>query len=181
MNLRDKLTAGALVLLAVGAVLWLKGCFSYLKIDPRATTLAPNETSKVTITPSTIVHTTRDRLSGETHTEINTNYGHGVTVVTKNDGTTEYRSKDLGFGNDFALSTDFKAVGVADEFFYYKQLSLVGGSHFINLRDSRLQLNLFVGLGYRLPMAKLNNVSAFVGFDTDRRAMVGLYLRLGNS
>lgn len=181
MKLRDQLTAGALILFTLGAVLVYKGWYKALIIDAKAPDLAYNETSKVTVTPSTIVHTTRDRLSGETHTKINTNYGHGYTVTTRTDGTTIVRSKDLGFGNDFALSTDFKSIGIADEFFYYKSLSLVGGSHFISLRDSRLQMNLFVGLGYRLPVAKLNNVSAFVGFDTDRRAVLGLYLRLGNS
>lgn len=181
MNLRSKLIAAITTALVIGVFFWIRSCAKPSTIPTNATNLAPNETSKVTVTPNTIVHTTRDRLNGETHTEIDTNYGHGVTVITKNDGTTEYRSKDLGFGNDFALSTDFKGIGIADEFFYYKQFSLVGGSHFINLRDSRLQLNLFVGVGYRLPIVKLNNISTFLGFDTDRHAVIGMYLRLGNS
>lgn len=176
MKLRYKILG---VLVGVGAVVAL-----LLKPDPipqDATTLKPNENQKITTTTTRIINTKRDPTTGTNIVRTTPNYGHGTTTTIKKDGTTEVTSDQFGFSEDFGLSTDFRKVGVGVEFIYWRRLSLLGGSHFLDLKKQQPVLNLWVGIGYRLPWAKVNNLSIYTGIDTDKRAFVGLFLRMGSS
>ena len=176
MKLRYKILG---VLVGVGAVVAL-----LLKPDPSpqdATTLKPNENQKITTTTTRIINTKRDPTTGTNIVRTTPNYGHGTTTTIKKDGTTEVTSDQFGFSEDFGLSTDFRKVGVGVEFIYWRRLSLLGGSHFLDLKKQQPVLNLWVGIGYRLPWAKVNNLSIYTGIDTDKRAFVGLFLRMGSS
>lgn len=177
MKLRYKVVGVAVLLLT------LRSCFLSDVLPPKdALTLKPNEQAKVTLLSNKIVKTKRNIVTGKTDSIIVPNYGHGSTVVVKKDGSVDVKAKEFGlFDNDFGLSTDFRSIGVATELMYWRRLSLLGGSHFINLKDSSLQLNLFVAAGYRLPFAKLNNFSTYVGMDTDRKIIFGLFLRFGSN
>lgn len=162
-----------LSLVFYGAIIY-KGCRKPT-VPPDAIKLLPNETDKITVTPTTIVVTSRSGI------KTTPNYHHGGTITRTVDGTVKYRSKDLGSSKDLGLSTDFRSIGAGIEFLYYKDFSLLGGSHFINMKRGELQLHLYAGVGYRLPIAKFNNVSVFAAFDTDRKVIGGLFLRFGNS
>lgn len=175
MKLRYKII-GAIVLVVIVGSYFRRG-----KVPTDAVTLKPNEAGKVTVTPSQIINTQRDKITGETHVTITPNYGHGTTTVVDKNGTVTVKGKEVGVSNDFGLSLQYDSIGVADEFFYWRRLSLIGGSNFINFRTQKPQLNLWVGVGYRLPFTKLNNLSLYSGIDTARHAIVGLFLRLGNS
>lgn len=120
------------------------------------------------------------KKGGETVRKTVPNYGHGTTINVKN-GEVKVTPNSFGLPNDFGLTTTFRTIGVGTEFLYYKRLSILGGSQFLNLKTQRPQLNLWVGVGYRLPWAKLNNISIYSGINTDKEATAGLFLRLGNS
>lgn len=155
----------------------------YLRGRPEPTLrveLKDTEKVKTVISPSRIESLERTRDGTVRHTA-EPNYHHGTEVVVNKDGSTKVLQKTRGFSNDFGLSLAWRSIGVANEFVYYKNLSVLGGSQFINLKTQRPQLNLWLGIGYRLTPKKFNNVSVYTGIDTDRRVTVGLFLRLGNS
>lgn len=174
-----KFIVGAGLLLVVGLGLFY---FRPDDVSPDAVTLKPDEVQKVTITPHQIVNTRKDKLTGEIKVDRKPNYGHGVVTVIKKDGTVTVKAKEFGFfENDFGLSTDFRRIGVATELMYWRRLSWLGGSHFINLKSGKPELHLFTAVGYRLPISKMNNVSLYTGIDTERKVIFGAYLRFGNS
>lgn len=176
MKLRYKIVGVAALLLT------LRSCFlADLPPNKDALTLRPDEQAKVMLLPNNTVSTKRDKVTGKTTSKVEPNYGHGSMVVVKKDGSVEVKVNKFGFSNDFGLSTDFRSIGVANEFVYWRRLSVVGGLHFINLKTQQLQLNLFAGVGYRLPWAKLNNLTTYVAIDTDRKIFGGVFLRFGNS
>lgn len=174
---RIAIVAGIVGALALGLLF-----FKPEPVPMDAVTLKPNEKQKITITPHQIINTREDKLSGKVESTIIPNYGHGTTTVIKKDGSVTVKAKEFGYlENDFGLSTDFRNAGVATELVYWRRLSWLGGTHFINLRDGALKLHLFTAIGYRLPVSKLNNVSIYTGIDTDRKMIFGMYLRFGNS
>lgn len=174
MSFRYKCLTALLVALVLSIV--AKGC---LHRDPTTITIPSDANAVVKVTPNGTTTATRDS-TGKTLLHITADYGHGSTVVVKKDGTVDVKPKTFGIPNDLGLSTDFRAVGVANEFAYYKRCSVLGGSHFINLKTKELQFNLFIGIGYRLEWKKVNNVTLYTGVDTDKRIFAGLFLRVGN-
>ena len=155
---------------------WLGG-----KDQPGSTiTLSPNDQHKTRISPHKIESVTRTN-DGKIKRVTQPYYGHGGDVIVKKNGSVKVIQKTMGFSNDFGVTLQHQSVGVANEFFYYKRLSVLGGSQFIDIRNGNLQLNLWVGLGYRFAHRKFSNLSVYTGFDTDRRVIAGLFLRLGNS
>lgn len=108
-------------------------------------------------------------------------WGHGSTTIVSKSGDVQVKPRQFGVPFDFGVSSDFQSLGVGTEVMYWKQLDIIGGVHFIDLRSSRLVFDAYVAIGYRLPYKKLSNLSVFAGVDTERHAIIGLFLRLGNS
>ena len=163
----------------VALLLTLRSCFA--PADRQPVVLPDNATAVVRVTPTVITTVTRDKVTGKAVIRADRTFRRGGDVIIRKDGEVEVKPKVFGLPNDFGLSTDFRSVGVATEFLYYKDLSLLGGSHFINMKTHDLQLNLFVAVGYSLPWPKFNNVVVYTGVDTDRKVTAGLFLRLGAS
>lgn len=143
--------------------------------------LGANDNTKVVVNPGKIETIERKHGTDEIVYRTQPDYGHGVEILVPIEGDVKVLPKTRGFSNDFGVTWQPKSVGVANEFFWYKQLSVLGGSQFIDIRNGDLRVNLWVGLGYRFSHKKLSNLSVYTNIDTDRRVNVGLFLRMGNS
>ncbi len=177
----DKLT---IIGLAVGLIAFaffiIKGCSKNATAPSPTITLAPDATHHTVVGPTRIETLERVKGTDEVVRKDVVNYHHGVEFEVKKDGSIKVIQNTQGFSNDFGLTLGWKNIGVGNEFFYWRNISVLGGSQFINLSTQRLQLNLWVGVGYRFSHPKFNNVSVYGGFDTDRHVIGGLFLRLGS-
>lgn len=159
-----------------GLLVFYKACV-YTPEPTGPDVLPPNAVAVVTLGPS---HST---LIDNTTTGpiVIPNYGHGSTVVVGTDGSVKVKPKTKGFSFDPGLSTDFHHVAVALELAYWRRLSLLTGINIIDFNSGYPTLGAYAGIGYRMPWRKVNNLSAYVGFDTDSRIRTGIFWRFGNS
>ncbi len=158
-----------------------KACTRNAVRPSTALTLKEDEKLHVRVGPSHIESLERTVDGKETVRKDEPNYHHGTEIVVKEDGSMKVIQKTQGFSKDFGLSITPYTIGMAHELYYYKDLSILAGSQFINLRTKQPWIHFWMGLGYRIPYPMLNNVSVYTGFDTERKVIVGIFLRLGNS
>lgn len=166
MKLRFKLLAASLIILLTAL---------YVKWDKKHSTVT------VPAGDATIV----ERPGGTTVTAgrvVTTvpNYGHGTRIVRTND-VLSVAPVVYGLSFDPGFSTDFTRLGLGLEIGYYKRLGLLVGSNFWQMSRQRFDPTFFIGVGYRLPLRKLSNLSVYTGIDNRKTVTLGLFLRLGNS
>lgn len=176
MKLRYKLIGLAGVVVVIFLSLWEPTP----TIPTTATTLRSDEVLKVTTTPSTTVIAKRTD-GGKVAIKNVPNYGHGSVVTYKENREVESRPIYKGFSYDIGLTVDTKAIGIGEEFYFYKRFGLIAGSNFYDFKERTMRLHLFGAAGYRIPYEKLNNISVYIGYDTDSKIRGGLFLRFGNS
>lgn len=167
--------------LAVLAVVLVKGCLMEPRFDPTRVTLKPDEQVRIDIRPGSNTKQQRVGNTDKTTLTFIPDYGHGYVVTQPTGKPVEIKPRQIGFPLDIGLSTDFRRVGVAVEFFYFRRLDLIGGTHFADTRYHNLEFNLYVAAGYRIPWRKLSNLSVFIGVDTNRKVIGGVFHRFGNS
>lgn len=111
-------------------------------------------------------------------------YGHGNIIAVKRQGTTTVTTvtpKVTGFPFDIGLSG---AIGggtsdlyLTTEVWYYRHIELlVGGGITYPVVHPRVML----AVGYRLPWKRVDNISLFVGYNT-QNVIVGIYARFGSN
>lgn len=111
-------------------------------------------------------------------------YGHGNIIITKRVGNrtvTTISPKVTGFPLDFGVSG---AIGgnktelyLTTELFYYRHMEvLIGGG----LTYPVIRPRVMLGLGYRLPWKRVDNLSTFVAYNM-QYPIVGLYARFGSN
>jgi len=169
------------VVLMMGLSLISKGCRKNANRPSTDLVLTPDQVSHIRIVGARIE--TLERLEGTnkiTH-KVESNYHHGVDIVETKDGKLEVIVKTHGFSDEFGVSTDFYRIGVAMEPYFYKDFHALIGCHFINLHTGRLDMDLYIALAYRIPYEKLNNISVYGGYDTDKHIISGMYLRFGSN
>jgi len=180
MTLRQVGLVAIALTVGIGALLLAKGCEKNAIVGSVPLVLKADEKLHGVVTGSQIE--TLERVAGtdEVVHKVEPNYHHGVDIIQSKDGSVKLVQKTVGFDSGFGLSTDFKRIGVGMEPFYYKNFHALVGCHFVNLHTGRLDLDLYVALAYRLPYQRLNNVSIYGGYDTDKHIIGGLYLRFGS-
>lgn len=111
-------------------------------------------------------------------------YGHGNIITVKKQGNktvTTITPKVTGFPFDIGLSG---AIGggtsdlyLTTEVWYYRHMELlVGGGITYPVVHPRVML----AVGYRLPWKRVDNISLFVGHNT-QNVIVGIYARFGSN
>lgn len=111
-------------------------------------------------------------------------YGHGNIITVKKEGdktVTTVTPKAMGFPFDFGVSG---AIGgnntelyFTAEVFYYRHLEILGG---VGLTYPVIHPRVMGAVGYRLPWKRVDNLSLFVGHNT-QYPIVGMYARFGSN
>ena len=175
------LAIGSIVVSVIGIVLLLaKGCRQAAMLPSTVLTLAPNEDAHTRVGGAQIETLERTEDGKEIERIIEPNYHHGVDFEIKKDGTINTVVKTHGFSTAFGLSTDFYRIGGAWEPYFWHDFHGLIGFHFFNLRTDKLNLNAYGALAYRLPFTAVNNFSTYIGYDTDRHIVGGVFLRFGS-
>lgn len=102
--------------------------------------------------------------------------GHGTTVTKKPNGDVVITPKTRGFSFDSGLYAGIGGMGIGLEIGYWHRWNLLTG-----IQCYPLVPNAFVGIGYRLPYARLNNLSVYAGITARKEPTVGMFLRFGSS
>ena len=154
-----------------------KGCRTIADRPSIGITLDPNDNAHAVVRGAYIESLRRVQGSDELIRKVEANYHHGVDITVSKTGELNVVAKTHGFSDDFGVSTDFHRIGVAMEPYFYKDFHALIGVHFVNLHTGRLDLNMYAALAYRFPFTKLNNLSVYGGYDTDKHIVCGLFLR----
>jgi hypothetical protein len=111
-------------------------------------------------------------------------YGHGNIITVKKIGKKEVTTitpKVTGFPFDIGLSG---AVGggntelyLTTEIFYYRHMELLAGA---GITYPIIHPRVILALGYRLPWKRVDNISLFVGYNT-QYLVAGVYARFGSN
>lgn len=106
----------------------------------------------------------------------NSGSGHGVTITKKPNGDVVIKPKTLGFSFDPGLYAGIGGAGIGLEIGYWYRWNLLTG-----VQVYPLVPNAFIGLGYRLPYARLNNLSVYAGITARKEPTIGVFFRFGSS
>lgn len=111
-------------------------------------------------------------------------YGHGNIITIKKQGNkiiTTIAPKVTGFPFDIGLSG---AIGggtsdlyLTTEVWYYRHMELLVGG---GLTYPVIHPRVMLAVGYRLPWKRVDNISLFVGHNT-QNVIVGIYARFGSN
>lgn len=126
-----------------------------------------------------VIGSTHSTIIDPTHTTpiVVPNYGHGQTVVVKPGGQVIVKPKQIGWSFDPGLSFDTRnRLSLSCEIAYWRRLGWLAG-----VTMYPIQLSAYTAVSYRLPWAKVNNLSMYGGIDTDLRPVFGIFWRFGNS
>lgn len=172
------------IVAVLGLFFWFRGCETADPVPSKPSSLSvklPKDTDVLIVTkPSKIVVARRNPDATVSVTEVN-EYGHGSKTEVKHNGEVVVKPITYGWSNDIGLSIGHDSIGVGHEFFYWRRLTVMGSSNFINFKTGELQLDLALGIGYRLPIRKLNNLSIFTSVNTEGKVVTRLFVRFGNS
>jgi hypothetical protein len=111
-------------------------------------------------------------------------YGHGNIITVKQQGNkqvTTITPKITGFPFDIGLSG---AIGggtsdlyLTTEVWYYRHMELLIGG---GITYPVVHPRVMIAVGYRLPWKRVDNISLFVGHNT-QNVIVGIYARFGSN
>ena len=119
-------------------------------------------------------------LSLSSGLHLSPDYGHGYQIKkvgTKTIITPKVYGMPFDIGLSAAVGSGFQLY-LTTEIFYYRHFELlagVGGQYNLNRPVA------MGALGYRLPWQRLNNISVFVGVNTEKNILAGVYLRFGSN
>lgn len=106
-------------------------------------------------------------------------YGHGFTISQSKGGQIAFKAKDRGWTFQPGGYVDTSAIGVGLELGYLKRSSVLLGCGVFDLVEQRAHPSATIALGYHLPVKRLNNVTTYLGYSTDRRIVGGLFIQFG--
>jgi hypothetical protein len=111
-------------------------------------------------------------------------YGHGNIVTVKKIGKKEVTTitpKVTGFPFDIGASGAFggsySELYLTTEIFYYRHCELLAG---VGVSYPVVHPRVMLAVGYRLPWKRVDNISLFVGHNT-QYPIVGVYARFGSN
>lgn len=112
------------------------------------------------------------------------NYGHGNIIIVRKQGNKEVTTitpRVTGFPFDVGVSGAIGG-GVSDlylttEVWYYRHMELLVG---LGITYPIIHPRVMLAVGYRLPWKRLDNISLFVGHNT-QNVIAGVYMRWGSN
>jgi hypothetical protein len=111
-------------------------------------------------------------------------YGHGNTITIKKmkgKEVTIVTPKVMGFPFDIGASGAFgggySELYLTTEIFYYRHAELLAG---LGVSYPVVHPRVMLAIGYRLPWKRVDNISFFVGHNT-QYPIVGVYARFGSN
>lgn len=111
-------------------------------------------------------------------------YGHGNIITVKKIGnktTTTITPKIMGFPFDIGASCAFGGnnteLYLTTEIFYYRHMEILAGA---GITYPIVHPRAMIAVGYRLPWKRVDNISLFVGHDT-QNIIMGVYGRFGSN
>jgi hypothetical protein len=111
-------------------------------------------------------------------------YGHGNIITVKKVGRTEITTvtpKVTGFPFDIGVSGAFgggySELYLTTEIFFYRHCELLAG---LGASYPTVHPRIMFAVGYRLPWKRVDNISLFIGHNT-QYPIVGIYARFGSN